>query len=188
MMNRLFVCFVSLIVILAAPARAEVSWFKISDGSVDIAFVERSDGLPGVRAAFAVTGSRQKVWDALQDFSRFSEFFPRVTRVKVHEERDDGDVIELWIDAFITEINYVQDRRNEVVGERITWTRVSGDLERVEGGWTILNAPVNDKAIVIYETFVDIGFIPPSWLRGVVEDEARSMGRRLQRIFAAEAR
>jgi hypothetical protein len=63
----------------------------------------------------------------------------------------------------------------------LTWTRVAGDLKRVEGSWEIRETPRPDAQMLVYELYVDIGGIMPAALvRVEAMRRTREMGERLR--------
>jgi len=72
-------------------------------------------------------------------------------------------------------------RHYDEPGRRLTWTRVAGDLKRLEGSWEIRETPRPDVQMLVYELYVDIGGIMPGALvRAEAMRRTREMSERLR--------
>jgi hypothetical protein len=78
-------------------------------------------------------------------------------------------------------LHYVLYRHYIEPGRRLTWTRVDGDLERIEGTWEIRDTPQPDVYLIVFESYVKTGWLlPTSWVQGEALERTRAMGERLR--------
>jgi len=172
---------------LAAPAHAGIDWARLLEGDILVDSVKSEDGLEGVRAVFAVTASRERIWEVLTDYENFQKAFPRIEELTVLEEDETGATIEFWGDAVVTDLHYVLRRSYVEPGHRLTWRRISGDLERIEGSWRIVEGPEPGVYALVYESFVDVGSAIVTWIvRLGAMNEARNMAARLRAWIEGE--
>jgi hypothetical protein len=172
---------------LAAPANAGIDWASILEGEILVESATSENGLEGVRAVFAVTASRERIWEVLTDYENFKNVFPRIEEMIVLEEDGTGATIEFWGDALVTELHYVLRRSYVEPGYRLTWRRISGDLKRIEGSWRIVEGPEPGVYALVYESFVDVGFAIVTWIvRLGALNEARNMAARLRAWIEAQ--
>ena len=157
------------------------NWEQLFAGVIQVDTVENADGIPGVKASFIVRASADEIWAALIDYENFTEIFLEMDRVNVLQQDSGGAVVEFWLSIFLARYHYVLDRRYEQWGKRLTWRRVRGDLERIEGAWEIFPTPRQDARLVVYESHVDPGgFLLPSLIRWQAAGKARRMAERLR--------
>jgi len=167
--------------VLADSQIQENDWAALLDGEVIIESVENSAGVPGVRALFVVTASRQKIWHTLRDYDNFSRIFDGLDKLQVLEENQSGAHVEFWIDAVLKNLHYVLYRKYSVEGVRIDWSRVSGDLKTIQGSWHIKETTTPNKKLIIYESYVDIGYSVITWaIRMGAKSKAKKMAYRLR--------
>ena len=172
---------------LAAPANAGIDWASILEGEILVESATSENGLEGVRAVFAVTASRERIWEVLTDYENFKNVFPRIEEMIVLEEDGTGATIEFWGDALVTDLHYVLRRSYVESGYRLTWRRISGDLKRIEGSWRIVEGPEPGVYALVYESFVDVGFAIVTWIvRLGALNEARNMAARLRAWIEAQ--
>src|SRR5262249_42217274 len=139
------------------------------------------DGFPGLRASFTVAASRERIWAVLIDYANFPQIFPDITKLRVLAQDQDGAQVEFWVNAIIAQYHYVLYRRYDEPGRRLTWTRLAGDLKRIEGSWEIRDTPQPDVHLLVYESYVDIGgIIPKALVRLEATRKLREMGPRLR--------
>ena len=66
-------------------------------------------------------------------------------------------------------------------GEKLSWKRVSGDLDEITGSWTISNGVKPDSYFVEYESYVDVGnFVITRIARFIAKRKARAMAEKLK--------
>jgi hypothetical protein len=154
--------------------------------TVEITEASTSDGVPGVRALFAVAGSRERVWGALVDYGNFPKMFRGIDRVEVLEKDVHHAVVEVWVDGEIGKLHYVLDRRYERPGYHLSWRKLSGDLQRIEGSWEIRDTPRAGTLLLVYQSYVEIGwFIPSSLYQWVAKRRTAEMATAFRRWIEA---
>ena len=170
------------ILLATDPALAgRVDWDTLFAGEVEVEAVKQPDGLSGVRASFAVSASRERIWDVLLDYANFPKIFPDIHTLRVLTQDQQGARLEYWVKAVLSKYHYVLYRHYDEPGRRLTWTRVAGDLKRVEGSWEIRETPRPAVQMLVYELYVDIGGIMPAALvRAEAMRRTREMGERLR--------
>jgi len=162
-------------------ALESLDWKALSRGAIIIEDTRDATGLPGLRAGFAVEASRSRIWTVLTDYDHYSEIFPRVRRLRVLTTDERGATLEYWGDAIVSDIHYVLRRSYDTKFYTISWQRVAGDLNRIEGSWQIIDGPRPNLHALIYESFVDIGVpIVGTMLRPLAKREIRRMAERLR--------
>ena len=167
--------------VLADDKVQKDDWASLLSGEVIIEAVENSAGIPGVRALFVVTAPRQKIWQTLQDYDNFPRIFNGIDKLQVLEENQNGAHVEFWIDAVVKKLHYVLYRKYSVEGVRLDWKRESGDLKSIQGSWRIEETTMPNKKLVIYESYVDIGYSVITWaIRLGAKSKARKMAHRLR--------
>lgn len=161
---------------------ADLNWKALDRGEIIVEEVESDSGIPGVRASFLVTASREAIWSALVDYDNFPKFFKGIDRLHVLEQDDKGAHVEFWVDAILADLHYVLYRHYAEPGHRLTWHQVSGDLEQIQGSWEILDTANPEKKLLIYDSYVDVGFYPITWvIRSGAKAKAEEMGYRLRK-------
>jgi len=164
------------------PAVAgSVDWNALFAGEVAVAAVKRPDGIPGLQASLAVSASRERIWAVLIDYANFLKIFPDIHNMRVLAQDQQGAKVEYWVNVVLSQYHYVLYRRYDEPGRRLTWTRIAGDLKRIEGSWEIRDTPRPDVQMLVYESYVDIGgIIPVAMVRAEAMRRAREMGERLR--------
>jgi len=128
-----------------------------------------------------VSASRQKIWQALLDYDNFTKIFTGIDKLQVLEEDQNGALVAFWIDAVVKKLHYVLSRKYTQEGVLIEWNRVSGDLKLIQGSWRIERTAVPNKKLLIYESYVDIGYSVVTWaIRQGAKMKARKMAYRLR--------
>lgn len=170
-----------LFILLDSPVQADVDWDRILDREVVVEAVKNAEGIRGVRVAFAVAAPNENIWAALVDYERFDEIFLGIEKMRVLEQAPSGAKVEFWVDAVVTDLHYVLYRDYAQPGTRLTWKRLSGDLERIEGSWEIRDTPQPGVKLLTYESYVEVGGIVPTWFiqQGAIQ-KAHDMAVRLR--------
>src|SRR6185369_15120597 len=115
------------------------------------------------------------------DYDHFPRIFRNVRQAKVIKELPGGVDVDFVVDARLRDIHYVLTSRYVEYGKRITWTRLSGDLQIIDGGWTIESGPNSGLLRVTYESYVKIGWYVPAFAaRLSASNEVRVMVRALR--------
>ena len=71
----------------------------------------------------------------------FPRIFPDIHTLRVLAHDQQGARLEYWVNGMLSKYHYVLYRHYDEPGRRLTWTRVSGDLKRIEGSWEIRETP-----------------------------------------------
>jgi|SRR5262245_17605149 len=158
-----------------------MDWDRLLAGEVVVETARHPDGLPGLRASFTVIAAREHIWAVLVDYANFPRLFPDIHQVRVLEQDQGGAQVEFWINAIVADYHYVLYRRYDEPGQRLTWTRITGDFKRIEGSWEIRDTPRPGVHLLVYESYVDLGgVIPVALVRLTATRKAREMGERLR--------
>jgi uncharacterized membrane protein len=165
----------------ARAADGEPNWNRVLEGEVIVETVQPRGGIPGVQAMFAVAAPRERIWKTLLDYDNFTKIFKGIEKMRVLENTPAGAQIEFWIDAAFKKYHYVLSRHYDDPGRRLTWTRLSGDLKRIEGSWEIRDTPHPGVYLLIYESYVEMTDGPPGMmLRLAALARTRNMAERLR--------
>jgi hypothetical protein len=165
----------------AAATASDVEWQSLLAGDVMTTPVSNVEGLPGIRAMFTVTASRQRIWSVLVDYRNFPQIFPDLSKLRVLSQDAHGARVEYWADVAFFNLHYVLYRHYIEPGRRLTWSRVAGDLQRIEGFWEIRDTPRPGVHLLVYESYVQVGsLIPSSLVRQSALHKAQEMGERLR--------
>jgi ribosome-associated toxin RatA of RatAB toxin-antitoxin module len=163
--------------LVVVPPVAGRDWALLFAGDVVVEPVKHPDGIPGLRASFAVAAPRERIWAVLLDYTNFPKIFPDIHDLRVLTHDPQGDQVEYWVNAVVSKYHYVLYRHYDEPGRRLTWTRVAGDLKRMEGSWEIHDTPRSDVQMLVYESYIDIGGVVP---KALVRMEAMRKAREPQ--------
>lgn len=173
-----------LCVVLPHPSNAtniEVDWPSLLRGEVVVESVQNPEGIPGVQAMFVVTAPRERIWSVLVDYENFPHIFPSIKKMRVLKHDEQGAKVEFWTPVAFIKLNYVVYRHYVEPGRYLTWTRLAGDMERIEGGWEIRDTPRPGVHLLIYKSYVDFGgLIPAKLIRRSALRRTRDMGERVR--------
>lgn len=131
--------------------------------------VINEQGVNGLRATFQLNASREAIWDLLTDYGRFRETFKRIHSLEVLNEDDLGARVRFRIKVLFLSFDYTLQRDYERPHQLLTWHRIAGDFRQISGSWKILPGPDDGTQIVIFESFVDVGYLIPT---AMVRDRA----------------
>ena len=167
---------------LAAPPPAVAAgWQDLSDGRIVVESLTRADGVRGLRLRFVIEATRKAIWAALVDYENFTKIFNAVQKISVLQQDRAGAAVAYSVNAILTNLHYVLYRRYDRPEARLSWKKVSGDLEMIEGSWTIKDTADRQSKLMVYESFVEVGGILPGWLvRQAAIDKAKLMAARLR--------
>ncbi len=182
-MRMVWISLVSLVLTLSfsAALATDLDRGALERGEVIVEEVRSTSGIPGVRASFVVLASRETIWATLLDYDNFPKFFKGIDRLVVLEQDVDGARVEFWINAVLVDLHYILYRHYVEPGHRLTWRRVSGDLKEIQGSWQIIDTDDPAKKLLIYASYVDIGFSPVTWIiRQGAKTKAEEMCHRLR--------
>jgi len=166
-----------MLLVTSPAATSSVDWTALFAGDMVVEAVKRPDGIPGLRAAFAVAAPRERIWAVLLDYANFLKIFPDIHDMRVLTQDQQGAQVEYWVNAIVSKYHYVLYRHYDEPGRRLSWTRVTGDLKRMEGSWEIHETPRSDVHMLVYESYIDIGgVIPKALVRMEARRKVREMG------------
>lgn len=157
----LLIMFYTLSGLAAEPV---IDWTSLQQGQILTEKIRSPDGLPGLRAQFLVTAPRARIWAALIDYNNFPRFFTGIEQLRVLRQGTDSSDIEITVDAILKRFRFTLRRDYVVPEHRLTWRRLSGDLDRLEGYWEIRDSPWPGQQRIIYVSFVKVSDIVPTRL------------------------
>lgn len=142
-----------------APARdlSSAEMERVRGGEVIVNEVESAAGVPGVEAIFIVRAGKKAALDALTDYANFRRVFPDVDRLKVRSINTGEAVVEFGISLLFIKISYTLSRRVDAENGLLTWSKVDGDLDVVEGSWLLQEIPGEKALIAVYTSYVKYG-------------------------------
>ncbi len=136
-----------------SPAEIE----RIVGGEVIINEVESPSGIPGVEAIFALKAGKKAALDTLTDYANFRKVFKDVDTLKVKSMRNGEAVVEFEITFLFLKISYTLLRRVDIDNGVLTWSKIDGDLDAVEGSWLFYEIPEKKVLIAVYTSYVKYG-------------------------------
>src|SRR4029450_11379748 len=138
--------------LVTRPSVAGSDWAALFAGDVVVEAVKRPDGVPGLRASFAVAAPPERIRAVPPDYAISPKIFPDIRDMRVLTHDQHGAEVEYWVNAVVSKYHYVLYRHYDEPGRRLTWTRVAGDLKRMEGSWEICDTPRSDVQMLVYES------------------------------------
>jgi carbon monoxide dehydrogenase subunit G len=133
-----------------------------AERSLSIEDVINDEGVNGLRATFQLDASREAIWDLLTDYDRFRETFKKIHSLEVISENDQGAEVRFNIKVLFLSFDYTLQRNYERPYELLTWRRTGGDFQQISGSWRILLGPDEGAHVVVFESFVDVGYLIPT--------------------------
>lgn len=171
-----------LLALLSGPSWAAstvpdaADWPALMRGETLVRDVSNTQGIPGIRVLFTVRSDRGRVWRALVDYTNFRKVFPDVERLKVLREDAAGAEVQFWISVSWIPFDYTLYRSYEQPTRRLSWKRIEGSFNHISGSWEILGTDDPQRLLVIYESYLDIGFVVPlAMVRRGAADRAEAM-------------
>lgn len=154
--------------------------------SIIIEDVTSDQGVHGLRATFYLKASRDAIWALLTDYDRFKETFKGIRRIKILDEHERGARVRYTIKAWILSFEYTLQRDYVRPYELITWRRTGGDFRVISGAWMILPGPREDLHEIVYESYVDVGFLIPTKLvrNRAAQELEKTIARMRERLTA----
>jgi len=184
-----------LVSIISLPLRemqAEISprlMDEVLDRKVVVVPIEDHNGIPGIMMVMAVNASRNRIWQVLLDYENYPNVFDGIDRIKVHKRDHDGAVVEYWSSAAsLINVNYTLYRHYDKPYYKMSWHRTAGSLKRIEGSWSILDAPSSHETkILVHHSFMEVGnLIPVGMLRFLALKKSKLLGHRLRKWIEKE--
>ena len=171
------------VLLLLGAALVPVSGVAAEE-SLNIEDVINDKGVKGLRATFQLNASREAIWDLLTDYDRFTETFTSIRSLEVISEDDQGARVRFKIKVLFLSFDYTLQRDYVRPYELITWRRTDGDFRHISGSWGIIPGPGEGVQEVIYESFVDVGFIIPTALvrDGAADELEETVARIRERL------
>lgn len=166
---------------LLAPGKVAAA-----EESVVIEHVTNDQGVHGLRATFHLQASRDAIWTLLTDYARFRETFTGIRRIEIIDEDERGARVRYRIKAWILSFEFTLQRDYVRPYELITWRRTGGDFRVISGAWMILPGPREDLHEIVYESYVDVGFLVPTKLvrHRAARELEKTVARMRQRLAA----
>jgi len=149
------------VLLLLGPALVPGSGVA-AEKSLSIEDVTNNQGVKGLRATFQLNASREAIWDLLTDYDRFTETFTGIQDLEVLSEDDRGARVHFKIKVLFLAFDYTLQRDYERPYELLTWHRTAGDFRQISGSWEILPGPGEGIHVVVFESFVDVGYMIPT--------------------------
>jgi ribosome-associated toxin RatA of RatAB toxin-antitoxin module len=153
-----------------------------AEDALNIEDVTNDRGVKGLRATFQLNASREAIWNLLTDYDRFTETFTGIRSLEVISEDDRGARVRFKIKVAFLLFDYTLQRDYVRPYELITWHRTGGDFRHLSGSWGIIPGPTENIQQIIYESFVDVGFLVPTAL--VRDGAARELEQTVKRMRA----
>lgn len=151
-------------------------WDRLQENEILVGKTSDGEGLPGLRAMFLISATREELWAMLTDYNNFGRIYSGIDSLRVLHEDNAGARVEFYQSTFLKRINYILYRKYDREGYRLSWERESGDLEIIRGSWEIHETPEQDLKLVVYTSYFRYGGIVPSRLtRRWAMKEVRSM-------------
>lgn len=153
-----------------------------AEDALNIKDVTNDRGVKGLRATFQLNASREAIWELLTDYDRFTETFTGIRSLEVISKDNQGARVRFKIKVAFLSFDYTLQRDYVRPYELITWRRTGGDFRHLSGSWGIIPGPAEGIQEVIYESFVDVGFLVPTAL--VRDGAARELEKTVTRMRA----
>jgi ribosome-associated toxin RatA of RatAB toxin-antitoxin module len=113
-------------------------------------------GLHGVQLEIEVPASVARVWQLLGDCARWPQYFAHVKDCRTL----DGEVYQVRIE--LSGLRYdVACEPTGTPGERLRFSRVGGDMRRLEGEWRLRSMGA-ERTLVTYTIAADVGWYAPA--------------------------
>jgi len=154
----LLVALLLLVTVLAAGSEAA------AEKPINIEDITNEQGVKGLRATYQLAASREAIWELLTDYDRFRETFTKIHSLEVINEDDQGAEVRFKIKVLFLSFDYTLQRDYVRPYELLTWHRTGGDFRQISGSWSILAGPGEGIHTVVFESFVDVGYLIPTAL------------------------
>jgi hypothetical protein len=170
--------------LLWSPAIAEeksLDWTKLFAREVVTEVIKTIDNVPGVKASFCVKSTPERIWSVLTGYSDFPKIYRGLKKANVRISSSVGAEVEYlylvnFLGIFNKELNYVINDQYSPSHRRIVWERISGDLDRIEGSWEIIDTQRDGTYLLEYCSYVKPPwYIPESLVRSKVMNEVKEM-------------
>lgn len=168
-----------------------IDWERLDEGEVLYQTTPDGRGTVHIKVAVAVDATPGHIWDILQACEVSPEYVPNVRECRLIGTIDDGaaELFEQVVKPafFLPKFEHVF-RLDYFPPDRIDVTHVSGPMDRMDGGWRLIERPARGVALV-HEITVKPGFpVPRMFVRNTLEkDLPRVLGEIRDRAEAAAA-
>lgn len=140
-----------------------------------------------VTVAAVVGGSRETIWDVINDKENAADFLDGVLESRVIERRGDRLLVEQRTRVGGPRGSYRYRLWHELRPmRRADFTYAGGELRNVLGSWWIFDASEEDACIVVYSLHIDPGVLAPQVV--VKAGMRKTMPRTIQSIAKEVAR
>lgn len=153
---------VLLVVLLLLSAALTPGSIAAAEKPINIEDVTNEQGVKGLRATYQLAAPREAIWDLLTDYNRFRETFQRIHSLEVINEDDQGAEVRFEIKVLFLSFDYTLQRDYVRPYELLTWHRTGGDFQQISGSWRILPGPGEGIHVIVFESFVDVGYLIPT--------------------------
>lgn len=127
--------------------------------------VTTSKGPEGTRAEGTTVRRIEidRLWAVVTDYERYSEFMPKTVESSV-EDREGNTLVFVTALGFpMKTVRYKLRMILDRAAGTITWTLVSGDMRRNDGGWRFEDLG-DGRTRITYSTLVDLGYRVPGFI------------------------
>jgi uncharacterized protein YndB with AHSA1/START domain len=151
-----------------------IDWERLDAGEVVFQTTAEERGTVTIDVAIEIDAPRQAIWDVLTACEISPEYVPHVRACNRIARVDDGSA-ELFEQVvkpafFLPKFDHVF-RLDYFPPDRIEVSHVSGPMDRMEGGWRMLERP-NGLIALIHRMTVKPGFpVPRMFVRNTLEDD-----------------
>jgi len=168
-----------------------IDWERLDAGEVLLESIKESRGTVTIELAIAIDADRGSIWEILTACEVSPEYVPHVVACRRIASIADGDA-ELFEQTvkpafFLPRFEHVF-RLDYDPPERIGVSHVSGPIDRMEGGWRLLERP-NGAIALLHTLTLNPGFpVPRFFVRNTLERDLPEVLREIRRrAEAAEA-
>ncbi len=150
---------------MPALAAAFGSASALVRGEVVVEALPAKGSARAVKAVGTVRAKPDSVWKALTDYPAFPEYMPNVVESKVQKQEGDNIWVASKFSVTIKNVNYVLKLTHEhqVKPWKITWTRVEGDLNAIDGHYIVQEVPEGTR--IEYVSIIDSGSFVPGFIQ-----------------------
>ena len=115
-----------------------------------------------VTVAVVVAGSREKIWEVINDKENASTFLEGVVESKVIERQGNRLLVEQLTHVGGPRGSYRYRLWHELTPiTRADFTYAGGELRNVLGSWWIYDGPDSSRHVVVYSLHIDPGLLAP---------------------------
>ncbi len=148
--------------------------------------VKTTDNVPGVKASFCVKSTPERIWSVLTGYNDFPRIYTGLKKASVLTSSKIGAEVRYlysinFLGIFNKELNVVLSDQYSSSHRRISWERVSGDLERLEGSWEIVDTQKSGTYLLVYRSYVKAPwYVPENLVRSRIMNAIKEMARSIR--------